>query len=88
MPCGRDLHPPASSLYCLRCLIENGYVEPVEYADHLKVMMPCPPVHFSGYGRRPYAPTGAIGADTDAVLTEMGYTKEEIQKLRENGAIH
>lgn len=68
--------------------IENGYVEPVEYADHLKVMMPCPPVHFSGYGRRPYAPTGAIGADTDAVLTEMGYTKEEIQKLRDNGAIH
>ena len=67
--------------------IENHYVEEVEYADGLKVMMPCPPVHFSDYGRRPYAPTGPIGRDTEQVFTELGYNKEEIEAMRESGAI-
>ena len=67
--------------------IENHYVEELEYADGLKVMMPCPPVHFSAYARRPYCPTGPIGTDTDQVFTTLGYSPEEIEALRQVGAI-
>ena len=67
--------------------IENRYVEEVEYADGLKVMMPCPPIHFSSYGRRPYLPTGSIGNDTEQIFIELGYSREEIESMRENGAI-
>lgn len=67
--------------------IENRYVEELEYADGLKVMMPCPPVHFSAYTRKPYRPTGAIGSDTDEVFATLGYSPEEIEALRQAGAI-
>ena len=67
--------------------IENHYVEELEFAGGLKVMMPCPPVHFSEYTRRPYEPTGEIGKDTDAVFASLGYSGEEIARLREKGAI-
>lgn len=67
--------------------IENHYVEELEFADGLKVMMPCPPVHFSDYTRRPYVPTGEIGKDTGEVFSELGYSEEEIASMREKGAI-
>ena len=50
-------------------------------------MMPCPPVHFSDYTRRPYVPTGEIGKDTGEVFSELGYSEEEIASMREKGAI-
>lgn len=67
--------------------IENHYVEEVRYPDGLSVMLPCPPIHFSDYIRKPYVPTGRIGEDTTAVLKEFGYAEDAIKALRENGAI-
>ena len=67
--------------------IENHYVEELEFAGGLKVMMPCPPVHFSEYTRRPYEPTGEIGKDTGAVFASLGYSGEEVGCLAEEGAI-
>ena len=67
--------------------IENRYVEELKYAGGEKVMMPCPPVHFSEYTRRPYQPTGKIGQDTEEVFAQLGYTSEQIAELRETGAI-
>ena len=43
-------------------------------------------VHFSEYGRRPYAPCGAIGEDTDEVLGGLGYSEADIAQMRESGA--
>ncbi len=67
--------------------IENSYVEELEYADGLKVMMPCPPIHFSHYERKPYEPTGEIGRNTTEVFQNLGYNPEEIEQLKEKGAI-
>ncbi len=67
--------------------LANGYVEEMEFADGLKVMMPCPPIHFSEYGRRDYANTGPVGADTDEVFQELGYSLKEIATLRKAGVI-
>ena len=67
--------------------IANEYVMPVTFKDDLTVVMPCPPVKFSGYDMREYTPTGRIGADTDAVFAELDYTQDEINALREKKSI-
>ncbi len=67
--------------------LENRYVEEVAFADGLKAILPCPPVHFSDYERRDYKPTGRIGEDTDGVFSALGYTPEEIAALRDKKAI-
>lgn len=67
--------------------IANGFVEEVTFKDGLKVMMPCPPVKFTEFGTRPYTPAGVIGADTQEIFQDLGYTEEEIAALRQSGAI-
>ncbi len=70
-----------------RQAIKNNYITPVEFADNTKLMMPLPPVQFSSYDRRDYVRTGPIGCDTEAVLADIGYSEEEIQKLKEKKSI-
>ena len=49
--------------------------------------MPTVPVEFSAYDTgKAYEPTGAVGRDTDEVLTGMGYTAIQIAELKANGA--
>lgn len=67
--------------------IDNAYIEQVEYSDDLKVWMPCPPIFFSNYTRKPYSPTGGIGDDTLSILQELGYSDEQIEAMKELGAI-
>lgn len=80
-------------MHCIRdvCTDEqalaNGYVKELEFKDGVKVMMPCPPVHFSEYEQREYAPCGKIGEDTDSVFAAIGYTPDEISQLRDDNAI-
>lgn len=69
--------------------IENEYVVPVEYPneDRTTVMMPNPPISFSDYGRREYEPTGSIGQNTEEILASLGYSAEQIQEMKDAGAI-
>lgn len=69
--------------------IENEYMVPVTFPDKdsTVVMMPNPPVSFSDYGRREYVPTGKLGQHTDEILKSMGYSEEEIAKLKAEGAV-
>ena len=67
--------------------IANKYVEEVEFAGNIKVMMPNPPIQFSEYGHRPYEPTGKIGEHTDEILGRLGYTQEELRSLKEKGVV-
>lgn len=65
----------------------NGYLLPYAYPDGNTPTIPQPPLVFSEYGRRPFAPVGLIGADTYEVMKELGYTPEEIETLRTAGSI-
>lgn len=65
----------------------NGYLERLEFADGVYADMPVPPIKFSGYKRKPYAATGRIGEDTLSIFTELGYSRDEIEELRDNGDI-
>ena len=67
--------------------IENGYVEEVQYEDGRKLMMPCPPIHFNNWDTKKYNPQSKLAKDTDSVLAEAGYSIEEIERMRNGGAI-
>jgi len=69
--------------------VENGYMVSVEYPDahHTKVMMPTPPISFSEYEKKEYYPTGRIGENTDEILSSIGYSAQDIQEMRHNGAV-
>lgn len=61
---------------------ENGYFEAVDYGDGAETVFPTPPMQFSAYGRKAFCPAGDVGQDTEAVLSAMGYTAEEMAALR------
>ena len=68
--------------------IANRYVVPITYPTGSTIMMPTVPVQFSAYDTTSrYDVTGAIGRDTDAVLEQVGYTKEQLEKGRQEGAL-
>ena len=67
--------------------IANGYVQRVTFKDDLEVMMPCPPMQFTEYAMRPYTSAGRLGADTDSIFHDLGYTDSEIAAMKDSGAI-
>ena len=64
----------------------NGYLEMVSYPD-AETAVPVPPVQFSDYDTAEHRSVGEVGADTEEILSEAGYSSEEIAHLRECGAI-
>lgn len=60
----------------------NGYFENVDYPDGCETAMPVPPIVLGEYDRRDFVPQGALGADTDSILSDMGYSEEEIKNLK------
>jgi len=58
---------------------------PVEGLGPVKLVMS--PIHLSGTPRRAVMPPPALGADTDAVLAEVGYSGDEIAQLRNEGVV-
>ena len=67
--------------------IANGYIQKVTFKDDLEVMMPCPPMQFTEYAMRPYTSAGRLGADTDSIFHDLGYTDSEIAAMKDSGAI-
>lgn len=65
---------------------DNGYVESMQYPDGVTVF-PTPPIKYTEYGRRPMGKTAKLGADTDSVLKELGYSAGEILTLRQSEVI-
>src|SRR5262249_29885956 len=64
----------------------NGYIQTVDYGDGRKLEMISAPVQFGRVPAR-LRPAPELGADTDAVLTELGMTEEEILEARVEGAV-
>lgn len=65
----------------------NDVFDRLTYSDGKTAAMPTPPIRFSDFGRRETRPTGAIGADTDKVLRELGYSDGDIVVLHEKKAV-
>lgn len=68
-------------------VLENGFLEPVMFANGKEMLIPSIPVQFSDYAIRPAKPGAALGADTHEVLKNAGYTEEEISALAADGSV-
>ncbi len=64
----------------------NGYVEKVAFRDGSEAVMPASPMTFESMGPVKTKCAPHVGADTAAVLAEVGYTEDEIAKMNESGA--
>lgn len=65
----------------------NGYFEEVVFPNGHKALMPNVNVEFSSYGVKKHTPTGRVGRDTISVLTDYGYSLEDLAKLSDEKAI-
>jgi crotonobetainyl-CoA:carnitine CoA-transferase CaiB-like acyl-CoA transferase len=65
----------------------NGYVQALDHPDKGRMETPGPFIHFSKSPAaiRSAAPT--IGEHTAAILAEVGYTRDEVERLRYDGVI-
>ena len=68
--------------------LANGYIQDVEYASGVKYKIASSPIEMDSIGELHTEPTKAIGADTEAVLKEYGYTEEQLKQLRADGVIN
>ena len=68
-------------------VLENGFLEEVEYGNGTKVLMPNIPIQYSDYEVRKVVPAEGIGANTQEILQDLGYTDEKIRLLMEEGCI-
>jgi crotonobetainyl-CoA:carnitine CoA-transferase CaiB-like acyl-CoA transferase len=64
----------------------NGFMQPVDYGDGRALMMVSVPMQFDG---APLAARRApeLGADSEAILQELGYDWEQIGKLKAAGIV-
>lgn len=68
--------------------IANNFVQDVKFPSGKTVAMPTVPLMFSNYDvGEEYTPSGAIGCDTEEILSSIGYSTEEIAKLKVSGAV-
>lgn len=65
----------------------NGYLEKVSFANGNTDVMPSSPIEMDSVGSLKTTPAPAIGADTDAVLQQLGYPQEAIEKMKASGSI-
>ncbi len=66
---------------------ENGFVENVEFSNGNTNVMPASPIEMDSCTPPHTQPTPPMpGADTAAILTQLGYTQEQIQAMLDAGA--
>lgn len=65
----------------------NNYIRKHEYENGKSVVFSNSPVSFASIPEAPFRTSRAVGADTTEILESLGYSVEEIEKLRTSGAI-
>ena len=65
----------------------NGYLERVTFANGHEDTVPASPIQMESVGKITTRPAPAIGADTDEILAELGYSEEEIAQMINLGAV-
>ncbi|MBR6530657.1 MAG: CoA transferase [Clostridia bacterium] len=68
--------------------LANGYVQDVTYPSGKTYKIASSPIEMDSIGELFTAPTKPIGADTEAVLREVGYSDEELSNLRKSNIIN
>lgn len=64
----------------------NGYLENMTHPNGTVTVMPRSPIEMNSVGELESRPAAPVGADTAAVLKELGYTDAEIEAMTAGGA--
>ena len=65
----------------------NDYLEHVQFASGNTSVMPSSPIEMDSVGLPVTKTAPGIGADTDRVLSDLGYTPEQLVAMHQSGAI-
>jgi crotonobetainyl-CoA:carnitine CoA-transferase CaiB-like acyl-CoA transferase len=65
----------------------NGYIRELDHPQIGKVRMSGNPIRMSESPMREFAPAPELGADTESVLHELGYSADEVAAFRANEVI-
>lgn len=68
-------------------VIANGYLQDVIYPSGVTFKIVASPIEMDSVGELHTEPTKPVGADTEEVLKEYGYTDEQLMKMRQSGVI-
>ena len=67
--------------------LANGYIQEVNYPSGITYKIASSPIEMDSVGELHTEPTKQIGADTEKVLKDFGYTDEQISQMRTAGVI-
>jgi crotonobetainyl-CoA:carnitine CoA-transferase CaiB-like acyl-CoA transferase len=65
----------------------NGYLEHVEFASGRTGIMPASPIEMDSIGEIKTIPAKKIGANSEEILLELGYSEEQIKNMNEKGSV-
>ena len=65
---------------------ENGYLENVQFRSGNVDVMPASPIEMESCTPPKTQPAPMVGADTAAVLAQLGYSEAQIKAMLETGA--
>ncbi|MBR5323083.1 MAG: CoA transferase [Clostridia bacterium] len=66
----------------------NGYLEYMTCPNGETLTMPTPPIEMESVGEIVTKPAPKVGENTEEVLLNMGYTKEQIAAMEQSGAVY
>ncbi len=67
--------------------LKNGYIQDVLYPSGVKYKIASSPIEMDSVGALSTCPTSRIGADTESVLKQYGFTDEQIREMKSHGII-
>ena len=67
--------------------LANNYIETVEFRSGRQAFMPTTPIEMESVGCVPTVPAPGVGADTETILKDLGYTPEQIKAMIAAGAV-
>ncbi len=68
-------------------IVANDYIVDYEHPEYGQLKLVGMPIRFSATPANPRGPAPKLGEHTDAVLDELGYSREQVARLRETGVI-